>query len=158
MPACQPEETPVNSGSTKEKNASKRKSAECEDPLVETMGTFCRNTDARLGDIAKRIGFEYDISMARKEVFGMVCKIEGLSLQEKLLVSKLLVKNTEDLELFFSLPTEAKAEFVRMKLVGNLDEFEALELVPLGESGGRAFIFGLSMFLDLLNITSRRQS
>ncbi|KAK6115744.1 hypothetical protein DH2020_008013 [Rehmannia glutinosa] len=87
---------------------------------ARTLCIFCQNTDARLGDIAKRIGFEYDILMDRKEVFGMVCKIEGLSLQEKLLVLKLFVKNTEDLELFFSLPTEAKAEFARIKLAGNL--------------------------------------
>ncbi|KAK6161945.1 hypothetical protein DH2020_001786 [Rehmannia glutinosa] len=54
------------------------------------------------------------------KVFEIVGKINGLTLQEKLLVSKLLVKNTEDLELFFSLPDEAKAEFAKMKLAGSL--------------------------------------
>lgn len=43
-------------------------------------------------------------------------KIPELSLQEKLMVSKLLVKNIEDLKLFSSLPEDAKAEFVRMML------------------------------------------
>ncbi|KAK6144529.1 hypothetical protein DH2020_021349 [Rehmannia glutinosa] len=94
------------------------KSTENEDLLVELMGTFCRNTDTKLGDTLKRTGYEYDISMARKEVFGIVGTIQGLSLQENLLVSKLLVKNKEDFELFFSLPVEAKAEFARMKLAG----------------------------------------
>ncbi|KAK6161405.1 hypothetical protein DH2020_004786 [Rehmannia glutinosa] len=120
MSVCQPEATPGNSTSTKKSSGRKRKSSENEDPLVENMGTFCRNTNTRLADIAKRIGYEYDISVARKEVYGIVGTIQGLSLQEKLLVSKLLVKNTEDLELFFSLPAEAKVEFAKMKLAGNL--------------------------------------
>ncbi|KAK6127880.1 hypothetical protein DH2020_038388 [Rehmannia glutinosa] len=101
----------------------KRKSTDGVDPLYEIMKTFCQSTDARLGDIAKRIGydmFEYDISFARNEVFGVVRNMQGLSLRDKLLVSKLLVKNTEDLELFFSLPDEARAEFARMKLSGSL--------------------------------------
>ncbi|KAK6164017.1 hypothetical protein DH2020_000881 [Rehmannia glutinosa] len=83
-------------------------------------GHLLPNTDALDFEIAKRIGYEYDISTARKEVFGLVAMMQGLSLQEKLLVSKLLVKNTEDLELFFSLPDEAKIEFAKMKLAGNL--------------------------------------
>ncbi|KAH6771254.1 hypothetical protein C2S52_016057 [Perilla frutescens var. hirtella] len=58
--------------------------------------------------------------LARKEVFEVVEKIGGLTLQEKLLVSKILVKNTENLELFSSLPEDARAEFVRMMLAGRL--------------------------------------
>lgn len=68
----------------------------------------------------KRIGYEYDISNARKEVFSIVGNIVGMTLQEKLLVSKLLVKNTEDLEFFFSLPDDAKVEIAKMKLAGHL--------------------------------------
>ncbi|KAK6143089.1 hypothetical protein DH2020_023437 [Rehmannia glutinosa] len=90
------------------------------DPLVDLMTTSSPQHDARLAEIAKRIGYEYDISTARKEVFGAVGTMQGLSLQEKLLVSKLLIKNTEDLELFFSFPDDARIEFARMKLVGSL--------------------------------------
>ncbi|KAK6137430.1 hypothetical protein DH2020_028853 [Rehmannia glutinosa] len=117
---CQAESTPQMSASGKKGAGGKRKSSDGVDPLYEIMRTFCQSTDARLGDIAKRIGYEYDVSIARKEVFGVVGNMQGLSLRDKLLVSKLLVKNTEDLELFFSLPDEAKAEFVRMKLSGSL--------------------------------------
>ncbi|KAK6164105.1 hypothetical protein DH2020_000969 [Rehmannia glutinosa] len=68
--------------------------------------TFCQSTDARLGDIAKRIGYEYDISFARKEVFGVVENMQRLSPRDKpaSVLESLLVKNTEDLELFFILP------------------------------------------------------
>ncbi|KAK6150734.1 hypothetical protein DH2020_015666 [Rehmannia glutinosa] len=117
---CQAESTPQMSTSGKKGAGGKRKSTDGVDPLYEIMKTFCQSTEARLGDIAKRIGYEYDISFARKEVFGVVGNMQGLSLRDKLLVSKLLVKNTEDLELFFSLPDEARVEFARMKLSGSL--------------------------------------
>ncbi|KAK6160716.1 hypothetical protein DH2020_004097 [Rehmannia glutinosa] len=117
---CQAESTPQTSASGKKGKGRKRNSVDGVDPMYDVMKTFCRNTDSRLGDIAKQIGYEYDISLARKKVFGVVGGIQGLSLRDKLLVSKLLVKNTEDLELFFSLPDEARAEFARMKLAGNL--------------------------------------
>ncbi|KAK6117374.1 hypothetical protein DH2020_048892 [Rehmannia glutinosa] len=57
----------------------KRKSSMVLIPLYEIMKTFSQSTDARLGDIAKRIGYEYDISIARKEVFGVVGNMQGLS-------------------------------------------------------------------------------
>ncbi|KAK6124530.1 hypothetical protein DH2020_041739 [Rehmannia glutinosa] len=117
---CQVESTPQTSALGKKGTGHKRKSIDGIDPLYEIMKTFCQSTDARLGDIAKRIGYEYDISLARKEAFGVVGNIQGLSLHDKLLISKLFVKNTEDLELFFSLPDEARTEFARMKLAGNL--------------------------------------
>ncbi|KAK6122220.1 hypothetical protein DH2020_044035 [Rehmannia glutinosa] len=104
MSVCQPKSAPRNCpASTKNSAERKRKSTENEDPLVELMGTFCRNTDTRLGDIAKRIGYEYDISMARNEVFGIVDTIQGLSLQENLLVSKLLVKKRIEIQAVFDI-------------------------------------------------------
>lgn len=60
------------------------------------------------------------VSAARKEVFGIVDKIGGLTLQQKLMVSKKLVNNTDELELFSSLPGFARAEYVRMMLAGEL--------------------------------------
>ncbi|KAK6153770.1 hypothetical protein DH2020_013409 [Rehmannia glutinosa] len=117
---CQAKSTPRMSASGKKGAGGKRKSIDGVDPLYEIMKTFCQSTDARLGDIAKRIGYEYDISFARKKVFRVVGNMQGLSLYDKLLVLKLLVKNTEDLELFFKLPDEARAEFARMKLSGSL--------------------------------------
>ncbi|PIN22905.1 hypothetical protein CDL12_04378 [Handroanthus impetiginosus] len=83
--------------SEKKKGNRKRKLIEGQEQVYEMLGTFCEKTDARLHDIA----------------------LEGLNLQEKLQVSKFLVKNTEELELFFSLPDEAKEEFVRMIPAGS---------------------------------------
>ncbi|KAK6151924.1 hypothetical protein DH2020_014559 [Rehmannia glutinosa] len=81
--ACQAESTPQTSASGK-KSAGRNHMCE--------IKIFCRNTDARLGEIAKRIGYEYDASLARNEVFGVIGTIQGLSLCDKLLVSNFLSK------------------------------------------------------------------
>ncbi|CAA0815253.1 Unknown protein [Striga hermonthica] len=109
--------SPSSSGG-KKSSGRKRKSIESADPLCDVMRSFSENTSARLCEIAKRIGYEYDVSQARKDVFAVVRGIEGLNLQEQLFISKILVKNTDELDLFFSLDEGAKAEFVRMKLTG----------------------------------------
>ncbi|KAK6128885.1 hypothetical protein DH2020_037365 [Rehmannia glutinosa] len=59
------------SASGKKGAGGKRKSSDGVDPLYEIMRTFTKQ-NARLGDISKRIGYEYDVSIARKEVFGVV--------------------------------------------------------------------------------------
>ncbi|KAG8377625.1 hypothetical protein BUALT_Bualt08G0052500 [Buddleja alternifolia] len=116
MSICQP----MSSVSAKKKAGKKRKSAESQEPMYELLGNYYKSTDLRLGKIAKRIGYDYDMSMERKEVYGVVAKIEGLSIQQRLFVADNLVKNSEDLDLLFSLPDCEKVEYVRMKLVGNL--------------------------------------
>ncbi|KAK4427167.1 hypothetical protein Salat_1485600 [Sesamum alatum] len=85
---------------TRKRKGKKRKSLDHNDPVVKLLDTFCTNTDKRLGDIAKRIGYEYDVSDARKEVYAEVGKIAGLTMQQKLAISKQIVKNTEYLDLF----------------------------------------------------------
>ncbi|PIN22637.1 hypothetical protein CDL12_04655 [Handroanthus impetiginosus] len=107
------------SASKKKKGNRKKKLKEGEDQIYEMLGTFCEKTDTRLGNIARRIGHKFDISQKHKEVCTTVGKVEGLNLQEKLQVSKFLIKNTKELELFFSLPDEAKGEFACMILAGS---------------------------------------
>ncbi|KAG8384008.1 hypothetical protein BUALT_Bualt04G0073400 [Buddleja alternifolia] len=100
MSVCQP----MSSVSAKKKARKKRKSAESQELMYELLGNYCKSTDLRLGEIAKRIGYDYDMSMARKEVYVVVAKIEGLSIQQRLFVAAKLVKNSEDLDSLFSLP------------------------------------------------------
>lgn len=69
---------------------------------------------------APLINYEQSVSAARKEVFGIVDKIGGLTLLQKLMVSRTLVNNTNELELFLSLPGVARAEYARMMLAGEL--------------------------------------
>ncbi|KAG8371301.1 hypothetical protein BUALT_Bualt13G0073500 [Buddleja alternifolia] len=68
----------------------------------------------------KGLSLEYDISLKQGEVFKIVENLEGLNEDEKLIASQMLVKNSDDLMLFFSLPPERKIKYVRMKLDGRL--------------------------------------
>ncbi|KAK6126603.1 hypothetical protein DH2020_039649 [Rehmannia glutinosa] len=56
---CQAESTPQTLASEKKGKGRKRNSVDGVDPMYDVMKTFCRNTDSRLGDIAKQIGYGY---------------------------------------------------------------------------------------------------
>ncbi|CAA0822952.1 Unknown protein [Striga hermonthica] len=114
------ESTQPSSTRTKKSVGRKRKSGQSFDPLCEVMKNFAEKTGARLEKIAQRIGNEYDVSSARKDVYSIVREIEGLNLQEQLLISKILVKNIDELDLFFSLDNAARVEIVRIKLAGGI--------------------------------------
>ncbi|PIN25060.1 hypothetical protein CDL12_02195 [Handroanthus impetiginosus] len=101
MSICQPEGSAMKSASTSKKRKSKKTSND--DKFFDMMHSFCDRTKSRLGEIAKRIGYEYDASEARKAV-------------QKIWVEKQLVNNGKDMDLFFSLPNDARAEMVRMML------------------------------------------
>lgn len=60
----------------KKSKSKKRKTSELSDEkLVGLMGTFCDQTNARLGDIAKRIGYEFDISEKRTAIYDALGKL-----------------------------------------------------------------------------------
>ncbi|KAK6138020.1 hypothetical protein DH2020_028247 [Rehmannia glutinosa] len=116
MSVCQPE----SNGTEKKRAPKKRKtSSDCSsDPFVEAINVFCDKLDARFEDIAQRIGYEYDVSNARKQVYSVTRDDSGLLIRDKLTVAKFLVNKTGDLDLFFSLPDTDRAEMVKMILAG----------------------------------------
>lgn len=85
--------------------------------ITEVMNTFTDKADARLEQIAQRIGYAHDASNARKKVFEALENIPGFTLEERVDAAKLVVNNTHELELFFSLPDEARVVFLK-KLLG----------------------------------------
>ncbi|PIN24849.1 hypothetical protein CDL12_02430 [Handroanthus impetiginosus] len=98
----------------------KRKSTETsnDDKFFDMMHSFCNRTKSYLGEIAKRIGYEYDTSEARKAVYDALGGLIKLTMSQKIWVVKQLVNNGKDMDLFFSLPNDARAEMVRMMLSG----------------------------------------
>ncbi|KAH6801342.1 hypothetical protein C2S52_001806 [Perilla frutescens var. hirtella] len=72
-----------------------------DDRFIDLMTTFCEKTDSRLGELAKRIGFEHDASMSRKKVFEVLGTMNQLSDEQQIYVAKYLCNNTKDLDLFF---------------------------------------------------------
>ncbi|PIN18428.1 hypothetical protein CDL12_08902 [Handroanthus impetiginosus] len=116
MSVCQPEGSAMKSAST----SKKRKSTETsnDDKFFDMMHSFCDRTESHLGEIAKKIGYEYDASEARKAVYDALGGLTELTMSQKIWVAKQLVNNGKDMDLFFSLPNDARVEMVRMMLSG----------------------------------------
>ncbi|KAI3472765.1 hypothetical protein Pfo_031281 [Paulownia fortunei] len=84
------------------------------------MISFCDKREARFGDLAKRIRFEYDVSASRKAVFEALGHMEFLGVEDKIYVVKQLCNNTKDLDLFFSLPDDMQSVMVKIMLDGRI--------------------------------------
>ncbi|KAG6382510.1 hypothetical protein SASPL_157822 [Salvia splendens] len=82
------------------------------DGVLTLMGQLHSDTNDRLTEISKRIGYEFDLSNKRAEVFDQLKGLPGLSLKLQFYVSKKLVKEPELLDLFRGLPETARAAFV----------------------------------------------
>ena len=90
----------------------KRKVDDKMDGILSLMGQIHSDTNERLKEISSRIGYEFDLSTKRSEVFEQLKGIPGLSLKLQFYVSKQLVKEPELMDLFRGLPETARAAFV----------------------------------------------
>ncbi|KAG6406341.1 hypothetical protein SASPL_133941 [Salvia splendens] len=90
----------------------KRKVEDKMDGVLSLMGQINSDTNDRLTEISKRIGYAFDLSNKRAEVFEQLKGIPGLSLKLQFYVCKKLVKEPELLDLFRGLPETARAAFV----------------------------------------------
>ncbi|KAG8382503.1 hypothetical protein BUALT_Bualt05G0084000 [Buddleja alternifolia] len=106
-------------GAGKSDKSRKRKSSDdCLEGFMDIMKTFCTQTDSRLGAIASRIGFEHDASKCRKTVYESLGRITKLTVDDKLFVSKRLIEDTKNMDLFFSLSDEDALSMVSMIVEG----------------------------------------
>ncbi|KAL8556249.1 hypothetical protein ACS0TY_003887 [Phlomoides rotata] len=92
----------------------KRKTnSEQSDPeLTKLLGEFCHQTGERLETIARRIGYDHDLGATRKQIYEQLGNIEGLSIKEKLHASKNIDGKVETLEMWTTLPDDARVVFV----------------------------------------------
>ncbi|XP_057779517.1 uncharacterized protein LOC130998100 [Salvia miltiorrhiza] len=90
----------------------KRKQRDESDKLFEVLAEIGHGTKERLDTIAGRMGYDYDVSAARKHLFSQLTAIPGLSQKAIFEVTDLLAKEVERLDVFTSLPDEAKADYV----------------------------------------------
>ncbi|KAL8458290.1 hypothetical protein ACS0TY_035967 [Phlomoides rotata] len=120
------EEQEENSASRKGKGVPRSRSAnkkrrfvsDQSDPgLTKLFGEFCKNTGDRLETIASRIGYDHDLGVARKQIYEQLGNIYGLSIKDKLDVSKIIGGKVETLEIWTTLPDEARVVFV-MDILG----------------------------------------
>ncbi|KAG6427059.1 hypothetical protein SASPL_111298 [Salvia splendens] len=76
-----------------------------DDPIHE-------DTSERLKEISTRIGYDFDLSTKRAEVFDQMQGIPGLTLKQQFYISKKLVKEPEIMDLFRGLSEIAHPAFV----------------------------------------------
>ncbi|KAG8387207.1 hypothetical protein BUALT_Bualt03G0229200 [Buddleja alternifolia] len=90
------------------------------DQIVDVLGMMVDKTDARLGEMVRKMGYEFRISSKRESVSTCVGEIEGLTQDEKLIAGNMLVKRTDVLEYFFTLSMDDKKKYIRLMLDGEL--------------------------------------
>lgn len=94
------------------------------DPLdetfVESMTNFCDQTKSSIGyiadtmgNIAQRIGSEFDATQKRGQVYETLGLLGFLPVEAKVYVAQYLCNNSKELDLYFSLPDEAKTVMVK---------------------------------------------
>ncbi|KAG6387119.1 hypothetical protein SASPL_152304 [Salvia splendens] len=82
----------------------KRKMEDIIDGVLSLMSQIHTDTNDRLKEISTRIGYDFDLSTKRTEVFDQLKDIPGLTLKQQFYISMKLVKDPELMDLFLGLP------------------------------------------------------
>ncbi|KAL0430309.1 UNVERIFIED_CONTAM: hypothetical protein Sradi_0656900 [Sesamum radiatum] len=87
---------------------------------VEAVNAFCDTAKQHLVELSKKLFVDYEEVEKRAVVFEAVCKVPGIDLNDQIYVSDRLVENPKKMDLFFSLPAEARAHMVGLMLSGKV--------------------------------------
>lgn len=90
----------------------KRKVEDKMDGVLNLMSCIHEDTNERLKEISSRIGYDFDLSTKRTEIFQQLKGIPGLTMKQQFYVSKKLVKEPELMDLFRGLDEVARPAFV----------------------------------------------
>ncbi|KAK4388244.1 hypothetical protein Sango_2431000 [Sesamum angolense] len=78
-------------------------------PATRRVRAQLKRENDRLGELAKKLFFDYEEVEKRSGVYEAVGNVLGIDLTEQLLISDRLVENPKKMDLFFSLPDDARA-------------------------------------------------
>ncbi|KAL8484396.1 hypothetical protein ACS0TY_026893 [Phlomoides rotata] len=88
--------------------------------FIDTMGTISDKNDSRFGQIAhsmgsisQRIGSEFEAGKKWGHVYDTLGMIESLTVEARVEVAEYLCNNSKDIDLFYSLPDDAKNVYVK---------------------------------------------
>ncbi|KAG6388648.1 hypothetical protein SASPL_150080 [Salvia splendens] len=90
----------------------KRKAEDKMDNVLALMNRIREDTNERLKDISTRIGYEFDLSTKRTEVFNQLKGMPGLTIKQQFYAAKKLVNEPELMDLFKGLDEWARPAFV----------------------------------------------
>ena len=89
-----------NVPNTPKAGSRKRKGIDPMDKLVDLMKQMHEDTNEHLKTLSTRIGYEFDLSTKRAEIFNQLGVVSGLTLKHKFFVGQKLVKEPELMDLF----------------------------------------------------------
>ena len=82
------------------------------DNVLTLMNRIHEDTNDRLKEISNQIGYEFDLSTKRIEVFNQLKGMPDLTIKQQFYVAKKLVKEPEFMDLFRGLDEFARPTFV----------------------------------------------
>ncbi|KAG6405281.1 hypothetical protein SASPL_132868 [Salvia splendens] len=94
------------------KSGSKRNASSPPVGLIEMLGRMQDDTNDRLDKLTNRIGFEFDLSEARKEVIDILSGVPDLTLVQQIDASEIIIDKVERVELFMRLPETSRLTYV----------------------------------------------
>ncbi|KAG6394577.1 hypothetical protein SASPL_145166 [Salvia splendens] len=80
--------------------------------LVHLLEKLHEDTNKRLDTLSLRIGYEFDLSKARKDVFQLLGKLPGLTREQKFDVGEILLEKVERLDFFLGMQDEDRSAYV----------------------------------------------
>ncbi|KAK4439194.1 hypothetical protein Salat_0254300 [Sesamum alatum] len=86
--------------------------------LTNAVNTFCDSANERLGELSKKLFADYDEAEKRSSVYEVVGKVKDIDLNNQILIFDRLVENPTKMDLFFSLPEDARAHMISLMLEG----------------------------------------
>lgn len=101
----------ANEATPPTRNKKKRKVRDDFEDLVQVISKLHEATNDKLEHLANRIGYKFDPTKARQEVFELV-GIPGLTLGQIFDASDFILEKVEKLDFFMSLPPVAKHAYV----------------------------------------------
>ncbi|KAL1536951.1 hypothetical protein AAHA92_29519 [Salvia divinorum] len=94
----------------------KRKAVDPMEKVIDLMNRMHEDTKEHLKTLLTRIGYEFDLSAKRIEVFDQLGGVPGFTLKHKFYVGHKLVKEPELIDLFKGLPEIARPAYVMVLL------------------------------------------
>ncbi|KAK4441528.1 hypothetical protein Salat_0487700 [Sesamum alatum] len=91
-----------------------------DDGLTNAVNTFCDSANERLGELSKKLFADYEEVEKQSLVYKAIGKVPGIDLNDQILLSDRLVENPKKMDLFFSLPEDARARMIRLMLDGKM--------------------------------------
>ena len=82
------------------------------DGLVQLLTKLHDDTNDRIQSLSLRIGYEFDLSAARKQVYEMLGKLPALSKAQKFDAGELILRKVDRLDFFLGIPQEDREDYV----------------------------------------------